>query len=245
MKIRFFIWILSVLFAALNVSAEENLMFNKANQLYHNKNYDSAAKLYQQMIHDGYCHPDLYYNAGNAFYRTHEIGMAIWCYRKAQTIHSNPHVKDNLALAQRRIKEPIQEVKDIFFMRWWKSAYSLFSVNQWALFSLVFFLVGILIQSLRRFNVTVKLPVLFSRVLLIMSFIAIGFTLVAFHAATNHYHGILVGKSILFKEKSNNSTTTLSEGIEVECVEAGTDKLKVKLPDGRVGFVDAKVFRKI
>lgn len=245
MKIRLIIWILLLLGSTSVLHAEENIMFNKANQLYRNKMFDSAANLYQQMIADGYSHPDLYYNAGNAFYKTHQIGMAIWCYRKAQQIHSTRNIEDNLALAQKRIKEPVQPMKDIFFMRWWKSAYGLFSVNQWAMFSLVFFLVGMLILSLRKLNVSLKLPVLFSRVLLLMAAVSVLFTLVAFNQTTRHFHGILVGKSILFQEKADGTTSTLSEGIEVECIEPGKDQLKVKLPDGRVGFVDAKVFRRL
>ena len=71
------------LFFANHLFAENNIMFEKANQLYHNKNYDSASVLYQQMIQDGYCHPALYYNAGNAYYRTNQIGMAVWCFKKA------------------------------------------------------------------------------------------------------------------------------------------------------------------
>lgn len=245
MILRLVIWILLVLGATSTLQAEENLMFNKANQLYRNKMFDSAANLYQQMIADGYSHPDLFYNAGNAFYKTHQIGMAIWCYRKAQQIHSTRNIEDNLALAQKRIKEPVQPLKDIFFMRWWKSAYGLFSVNQWAMFSLVFFLVGMLIQSLRKLNVTIKLPVLFSRVILIMAGVSVLFTLVAFNQATKHFHGILVGKSIRFQEKTSDSTSTLSEGIEVECIEAGKNQLKVKLPDGRVGYIDAGVFKRL
>jgi hypothetical protein len=245
MKLRIFICVLLGMTWGMSALAEENIMFSKANQLYRNKFYDSAATLYQQMITDGYCHPDLFYNAGNAFYKTHQIGMAIWCYRKAQLIHSNRNIEDNLALAQKRIKEPIKPMRDIFFIRWWKSTYGLFSVNQWALFSLVFFLAGMLSVSLRKLNVDVKWPPLFSKVILIMAGVSVLFTLVAFNQATQHYHGILVGKSIRFQEKTGDNSSTLSEGIEVECLEEGKEQIKVKLPDGRVGRIDKSVFKKL
>ena len=54
-----------LLLFSLQAKAESHLMFEKANQLYHNRLYDSAAGLYQQMINDGYCDPALFYNAGN------------------------------------------------------------------------------------------------------------------------------------------------------------------------------------
>ena len=89
-------------------------MYVKANQLYHNKDYDSAARLYQQMLNDGYCSPDLYYNAGNAYYRTNQVGLAIWCYKKAIQIHPEKNYIDNLALANKRIREPIEKINEIF-----------------------------------------------------------------------------------------------------------------------------------
>lgn len=60
MKIWFYIISLFLSIAPFTMQAGNNIMFDKANQLYHNKNYDSAAKLYQQMIQDGYCAADLY-----------------------------------------------------------------------------------------------------------------------------------------------------------------------------------------
>ena len=62
---------------AIESKAESNMMFEKANQLYHNKMYDSASVLYSQLINDSYLSPNLFYNAGNSFYRTEKIGLAI------------------------------------------------------------------------------------------------------------------------------------------------------------------------
>ena len=82
--------ILTILIASLawsaTVLAEGNVMFEQANSLYHSKNYDSAAKLYTQLVQSGFASDDLFYNMGNAFYKSGKVGWAIWSYRKSMEI---------------------------------------------------------------------------------------------------------------------------------------------------------------
>jgi len=226
--------------------ADNNLMFDKANQLYHNKLYDSAASLYQQMINDGYCHPDLFYNAGNAYYRNNQIGMSIWCYRKAQLLHPHKNISDNLALVKRRIKEPVAEMKDIFFVRWWMALYSVFSMNTWAVLALFSFLLAMLLASLKQLHYQLRLPRRLNMLLFTLSFFSLCMTGVRYYLETYRYHGILLGKDILFRPEEKNATPiSLSEGIEVGYRGKGKTGIRVMLPDGRVGEVSSLVFKKL
>ncbi len=76
----------TLIIACASANAEGNIMFEKANALYHSKNYDSSAKLYMQLVQNGYSSDDLYYNMGNAFYQVGKTGWAIWSYRKSMAI---------------------------------------------------------------------------------------------------------------------------------------------------------------
>lgn len=245
MKVRWLISFVLVL-AAMDLRAHNNLMFDKANQLYHNKLYDSAASLYQQMINDGYCHPDLYYNAGNAYYRSNQVGLSIWCYRKAQLIHGHQNIDDNLALAKRRIKEPVAELKEIFFIRWWQSLYSLFSLNTWAVLALFPFLIGMLIRSLQQLRYQLAVPAFLTKVLFSITVFSLLMTGVRYYLETYRYHGILIGRDIVFHptEKAGERII-LSEGIEAEYRGPGKKGIKVMLPDGRLGEVSSLVFKKL
>jgi hypothetical protein len=219
-------------------------MFEKANQMYHNKMYDSAVTLYQQMIDDGYCSADLYYNAGNAYYRNNQLGMSIWCFRKAQQIHSTKNIEDNLALAQRRIKDPIREADDIFFIRWWKGMYSLFSVNGWAIVAISLFLLAMVIFFVRLYKSSF-LNKRIANTMLFFSIVALFFMAVRYYQSVYHYHGIITQSNTYFRKSINSEPILLNIGIEVVYEGKGKTGILFKLPDGQVGQIDGDKFKKL
>ena len=226
MIIRMMICCLFTLFAIGKSYAETNLMFEKANQQYHNKNYDSAVHLYQEMIDDGYAHSDLFYNAGNAYFRINKIGMAIWCYQNALNRHYEKNYAENLMLAQKRIKNPIASPRDIFFIRWWKGWLSLFTVNQWSLIALVTFLLGMTLLFVR----TLKSKASFtwpSRILLSASIFCLLMVAFRFMSGLERKHAIVITST------QNGSPSEISEGIEVIILREQTNTCMVILPDGK------------
>ncbi len=238
---------------ALQSKAENNIMYDKANQLYHNKNYDSAAQLYQQMMNDGYCYADLYYNAGNAYYRLNKIGLAIWSYEKALQIQHNKNYSDNLTLAKKRIKEPIDEVRDIFFIRWWQGMYRLFTVNTWGGLALTFFLSGFLILFIKKLRQRFTFPQGITSFIFVLSGYCLFLMMISAYNENYHYRGIIIEPKTLFTFTTKKEPIFLSEGIEVRVMDTNVSKKKaagfnyilVKLPDGREGLIDIKSIKKI
>ena len=240
-----------VLASSFFAKAEHNIMFEKANQLYHNKNYDSAVHLYQQMINDGYCSADLFYNAGNAYYRINKIGMAIWCYEKAIAIHPSKNYTDNLMLAMKRIKDPIESIPDIFFIRWWKALYHLFTVNVWAIWALISFLLSFSILFLQKIKSNIVISKSWNVVLFLISGFCLLMLLVRSYNETYHYKGIVIEPQTVFMTSSKKEPIFLSEGIQVQVVgtiatqRGGSEYIQVKLPDGREGKIDRKSIIKL
>lgn len=228
-------------------------MFDKANQLYHNKNYDSAARLYQQMINDGYCSADLFYNAGNAYYRLNRIGLAIWCYEKAVGIHRDKNYVENLALAKKRIREPIDEIPEIFFIRWWESAYRLFSANTWAVLALTWFLLAMSGLFLNKFNIRISMPAWLKYGAFTLSLYCLFMLMVRAYNDACHFNGIIIEAKTLCTFQNKKEPIFLSEGIKIKVVElhpestrsTGTPKVAVKLPDGRNGLIDRRALLKL
>jgi hypothetical protein len=235
-----------LLLFSLQAKAESHLMFEKANQLYHNRLYDSAAGLYQQMINDGYCDPALFYNAGNAYYRSNRTGLAIWCFRKAQMLKDDKFTADNLALARRRIREPLQSPEDIFFVRWWKNFYGLLSLNGWALLALASFLAGMLLLSVRLLKPSLPVARTWRIALFSVSALALLMTAVRWWQHTYRYRGILIGERIEFRSREGKEESAkLSEGIEVVFLGRGKSGLQVRLPDGRIGEIPTLCFKRL
>lgn len=230
------LFILSMLVA----KADGNIMFEQANALYHSKNYDSAAMMYTQLVESGYSSDDLYYNMGNAFYKAQKVGWAIWSYKKAMQINCNQNAIDNYRLAKLQIKKPILVQKEIFFLRWWKSLYSLFTVNAWAVIALVSFIIFLLIfymQVVKKNGIPSFLRFTFLSVFLT----ALLLMFVRYSNEINHYEGVLID-SATFESKAGGQKDRIPEGSEVRVIENELDgddasKLLVKLSDLREGYI--------
>ncbi|MBP1684143.1 MAG: hypothetical protein H6Q33_286 [Deltaproteobacteria bacterium] len=75
--------------------------FYHANALYKDGQYDAAATEYEQLLHAGLASGNLYFNLGNAYFKSGEHGKAILNYERARRlIPSDPDVAANLAYAQ-------------------------------------------------------------------------------------------------------------------------------------------------
>ncbi len=233
--------------AGIQSRAEGNVMFEQANALYHSKNYDSAAQLYTQLVQNGYCSDDLYYNMGNAFYKAGKVGWAIWSYRKSMAINCTKNTLDNYRLAKKQIKNPLLEQKEIFFLHWWQSLYSLLTVNGWSVFALIsfiIFLVHMYFRLVRKMNLSAMLGYFFLGLFLLSVFLMF----IQYYNSINHYEAVVVDRTY-FEGEQAQEQERLPEGSEVKIVdkEPGDKKgqVLVKLSDLREGFVSKQALKKL
>lgn len=92
-------WLLSIFFLMVGngVFAQDAISdFVAANQAYNEQQYDQAIQMYQSLIDRGLHNGHLYYNLGNAYFRSGELGEAIGNYLHAlkylprhEDIHAN------------------------------------------------------------------------------------------------------------------------------------------------------------
>jgi len=80
--------------------------FDEANGLYKAEDYSGALTLYQKIAEAGYESADLYYNMGNSYYRTGEIGEAILYFEKALLISpADKDIQHNLNMAESHTRD--------------------------------------------------------------------------------------------------------------------------------------------
>ena len=89
-KLILFLTIVMSGFGAFSFNADSVL--TQANTAYQNEDYELAIQKYMELISNDYLSADLYYNLGNAYYKSNEIGEAIWAYENAHKI--NPADED-------------------------------------------------------------------------------------------------------------------------------------------------------
>lgn len=94
-------FVLIFLLGAGAVAQDPQTVFRKGNALYEQKDYAGAIEAYSELIRAGYESAGLYYNLGNAYFRSGDLGHSILHYLRAQRLDpANDDIKANLAFAR-------------------------------------------------------------------------------------------------------------------------------------------------
>ncbi|VAX27533.1 Aerotolerance protein BatE [hydrothermal vent metagenome] len=243
MKFFSIILFIVLLFSSVNAADVDSLMM-QGNQLYQNKQYDEAIQKYQAILDQGYSSAALYYNLGNAYYRSGKLGYAILNYERGLKLEpDNEDLQYNLKIVKARTIDRIKEVPQIFIVDWWVTFITAFSLTTWQVLVIIFYL--ILLGSvtiffiskhgrLQRYSVYSALVGLLAAVL---------FTIVLFANVgreTSKDFAILTTNTVAAKQSPNDSSNDLfviHEGLKVAVMSQFGDWVEVKLYDGKVGWL--------
>jgi len=127
LSLCFALWSLSSLHLP---AAEATATFDTGNKLYEERKYAEAAALYETILNSGQVSPALYFNLGNAFFKSGKIGRAIVAYRRAEQLTPrDPDVRANLQFARNQVEGPTLRPTR------WQHALGSLSLNEWAALS--------------------------------------------------------------------------------------------------------------
>ena len=97
---------------------------------YAESNFNDAITIYEAVIAEQGGSLPLYYNLGNAYYRTNQPGKAILNYERALKIDANDEdTKANLEFVQSKIVDKIPQDDVPFFKEWSNAFFNLFSIS--------------------------------------------------------------------------------------------------------------------
>ena len=128
---------------ALSVFAQQ-ASIRQANALYAQKNYAAAIQQYEQVRQSQGESAELYYNLGNAYYKTGDIAQAILNYNRALLLApNNDDAQFNLQVAQRKVVDNV-DVTSVFFLKQWiNNLGDLLTSDGWAIMSIVLFILSL------------------------------------------------------------------------------------------------------
>lgn len=132
-----------------SVAVAQSAAVKQANDLYKNGNYSDAAKSYENILSAEGVAPELYYNLGNAYYKSNEIGKSILNYERA--LRLSPMFDDarvNLELAQLKVVDNIVQAPTFFLGRWIENLMKLLTSNQWLIISFCVFMACLILAFL-------------------------------------------------------------------------------------------------
>jgi tetratricopeptide (TPR) repeat protein len=244
MKALHILWALSFLgFFQSGLSAAPNdFWFEKANALYEQQNYDSAAAYYEKILASGTSNSAVCFNLGNSYFRLKKIGLAMLFFEKALKLSPNdPDIIANIKFAQSAIIDRLPMPEQSFIETVLIRLHNLFSLSEqlWVIFILllalgILFSIGLFISS------NARLWILYLSSILIIVLAGVGTSAgIKIYAHEKMPYAIVLSSSVEAKNQPNGNKIlfTIHEGTKFRVRKQVGDWSLVSLPTGVSGWV--------
>ncbi|MCX8148169.1 hypothetical protein [Thermaurantimonas aggregans] len=238
MKKIFVILIFLFLTPNLTFSSVIDSVFLKANTLYKEGNYQEALLLYDSLLNIGVVFGELLYNVGNASYKINKLGYSRYYYERA--LYFMPFDEDlitnlNFVLSNIPgdfgfgIPSVVERLQNFLKFSNWKFLFLFFSL---------LFLVLYVVKFWKYLKNKVTYDLVKSIFYVVLSFVCTFLFTVLNDESKNRY--AIVAESVLTKNEPFESSVdlfTLHEGAKVISIQTDGEFVKIKLPDGKTGWV--------
>ncbi len=231
---------------------QESELFTNANNNYGEGKYQEAIADYKAILDGGQESVALYYNLGNSHYKLNQIGPSIYYYEKALKLDpSDADVANNLKFAQRATIDQIEVLPEGIIKKTMKSITNTFSFDAWAWLSVlgVLVFVGLFIVYYTAGSVAKKrLFFLASWISLFFGLMALLFAFKQYNFVQNSRYAILFAQETTVKSEPNlasETVFTLHEGTKVAVLEESRDWKKIRLVDGKIGWVPKEELKEL
>jgi len=222
----------------------------EADSAYVRGEYQQAINGYEALLKQGVS-ADLYYNLGNAYYRTENIPQAVLNYERALLLSPGDRdIRFNLQIARSKTYDKIVPESEMFFVTWYRSLVSLMSVDGWARTALVALGLTIVLLLVYLFSDRLWLRKVgfFGGVALLLLFFAGNlFAWQQKQDLLNRKGAIIFAPSVTVKSTPAANGTDLfilHEGTKVTIIDGSMkDWKEIHIADGKEGWIESKLIR--
>ena len=224
----------------------------EADSAYARGEYQQAIKDYEALLKHG-ASADLYYNLGNAYYRTENITRAVLNYERALLLSPGDRdIRFNLQIAQSKTIDKIVPESEMFFFTWYRTLVNLMSVDGWARTSLVSLALVIILLLVYLFSDRIWLRKIgfFGGIALLVLFVMSN--VFAWQQKQNllfRKGAIVIVPSVTVKSTPANNGTdlfVLHEGTKVMITDSSMkDWKEIRIADGKEGWIESKQLEEI
>ena len=219
---------------------------------YSKGNYVQAIKLYEELLKKD-SNSDLYYNLGNAYYRTDNITRAVINYERALLLSpADEDIRFNLQMARSKTIDKIMPQSEMFFFAWYRSLVNMMNIDSWANLALISILLTLILALVYLFssNILLRKIGFFGGLFFIVLFILSNIFAFQQTSELKSRDGaiVIVPSTVVKKTPSTNSSDqgVIHEGTRVDIMDDTMREWKgVRLADGREGWVQTSAIEKI
>ena len=223
-----------------------------ADNEYGNGNYVQAIKDYEELLKKGGS-TELYYNLGNAYYRTDNITRAVINYERALLLSpGDKDIRFNLQMARSKTIDKITPESEMFFVTWYHSLVNLMSVDGWAKTAIISLMLALVLLLVYLFVDAMFLRKVgfFGAIILLVLFLCSNlFAWQQKQELVNRRGAVVTATSApVMKTPVANGTEqfVIHEGTRVDITDDTMRDWKgIRLADGKDGWIETSKIEKI
>lgn len=246
-----FVWLLLAMICFGGTSTKA-VTKNNADTEYQKGNYQQAIRDYEEILKNGES-AEIYFNLGNAYYRTDNITKAVLNYERARLLSpGDDDINFNLQFARSKTIDKITPQSEMFFVTWYKSLVNFTSVDNWAKTGILCIVMALLLVLLYLFGPQLMLRKIgfFGGLAFFVIFLLSNlFAFQQKQALDNRTGAIIISPSVNIKKtpaKNSADQFVLHEGTRVDIIDKGmTDWRCIRVGDGREGWIETKAIEEI
>lgn len=226
--------------------------FRQGVERYRAADYRGAIGVFEELAAEGYSDFDLYYNLGAANYKNGDLGKSILYYERALLMEpGSPDVRHNLNVVRARLRDRVDPIPLLFFVQWWNDiktghrpetmfwwSLALF----WMLAAAAFVFFGFRRVLLRRIALATGI------LLLVMFSVTLSLALIRDAEIEAHRNAVVMMPEATVRSSPDASAVEsflVHEGLVVSILEAENGQFRIRLEDGKTGWIEASAVERI
>jgi tetratricopeptide (TPR) repeat protein len=232
-------------FGILPLTASEvESLFMKANEYYQSGNYSAAIAEYQKIRDLGYESWELYFNLGNAYYKDRQIARAILNYERAKKLDpKNEDINFNLELANLSVVDLIPRLPQFILFEWISNLAAILDLTLLGIISVTLYVLFIGFLSLMLFVKTSAFVRVCQGLVIITGVLWIifsGLFSIRVYENESTIDAIVLSDKVDVKSapiEAGTAVFSLHQGVKVQIKEQSGDWVKIRLADGKIGWM--------
>jgi tetratricopeptide (TPR) repeat protein len=214
----------------------QNAEFDAANKLYYEGRFSDSASIYQKLAAQSPHSSVLFFNLGNAFFKSGQFGRAISCYRRAESLTPrDPDVRANLRFARGQVQGAT--LKPDRLLAW----LSQLTLNEWAVAASFCLWIVFLLLAVMQARPQLQRPL---RPFVLVAGLVLAFLVVCTVFAWHELRGTTIVVVSVPEMNIRNgpfdsakSVVVVHDGAELRVLDHKSDWLQVTPDQQRIGWI--------
>ncbi len=216
--------------------ADPSSSFDTANNLYYAGKFPDAIAAYENILYSGQKSVALYYNLGNAYFKSGQIGKAIASYLQSERLTPrDPDIRANLQFARNQIQGPTLAPDRT------ERLLGKLSLNEWTLLATAGFWLCFFLLALREWRPTLKHPLrLYLSAAAIVTILLCACVIASWLDNRSTRKAIVISRDVPVRKgplEDAATAFTVHDGAELRVLDQNNEWLQVTTDPSRIGWL--------